>query len=263
MSMYVSEIWCYPIKSCAGMSLQHAALDPFGLAGDRRWMVVDQDGRMVTQRECPRMTLIKVAQQLAGLQISAPTMTPLSLLAPRCQRMITVQVWQDVLQACLAESAAQDWLSRFLQRDVRLVWCPPSAERQVDLAYAKPGQRVAFADGFPLLLISQASLDDLNARLDSPIEMARFRPNLVISGCAAFEEDRHRAIKIGEAVFPIVKPCARCPIPSIDLIQATRSREPTRCLRGYRKRDGEVFFGQNLLAPVRGVLQLGMRANWC
>ncbi len=263
MSMYVSEIWCYPIKSCAGIALPRAQLDKFGLVGDRRWMLVDQHGRMVTQRECPRMTLIQVGQHVAGLQIMAPGMNPLSFSTPRCDRTIAVQIWHDVLQACLAESSVHDWFSRFLQREVRLVWCPPNAERQVDLAYANPGEQVAFADGFPLLLISHASLEDLNARLESAIEMARFRPNVVISGCCAFEEDHHGAIQIGDTVFPIVKPCARCSIPSIDLIQATRGPEPTRSLSRYRKRVGEVLFGQNLLAPVSGLLEVGMRASWC
>ena len=266
MSMQLSEMWFYPIKSCRGIALESAQLDAFGLVGDRRWMLVDSNGHMVTQRECAQMCLIQVElgvdSLLPGLVVHAPSMPSLVISPPNGKQRLQVQVWQDVCQAWLLEESVHQWFSEFLQRDVRLVWFPEEGQRQVDLAYARPGEQVAFADGFPLLLIAQASLDDLNSRLESPIEMARFRPNLVVSGCDAFEEDRHNAIQIGELIFPIVKPCARCSMPTIDLNTAKRGREPTNTMSHYRKREGELFFGQNLLAPNLGRLQLGMSAKW-
>jgi len=231
-------------------------------------MLVDDKGRMVTQRECPRMCLIQVSEQAPGfmpdkvLVVSAPGLDKLNIMLPSTTQYIEVQVWQDKCQAWLADDSVHQWFSQFLQRAVRLVWFAPNAKRQVDLDYARPGDQVAFADGFPLLLISQASLDDLNSRLTSPIEMLRFRPNLVIDGAEPYAEDRHKALQIGELVLPIVKPCARCSIPSIDLHTAKRGVEPTRTLAQYRKQNGDIMFGQNLLAPNSGEIEVGMRVQW-
>lgn len=260
--MVLSQIWQYPIKSCGGITLDRSLLDQFGLAGDRRWMLVDNAGYMVTQRECPQMTLIQVVHHSAGLLVSAPGLKTLPISTPSQAQSLEVQVWRDRCQAWLADDLAHQWFSEFLQRDVRLVWFASNAKRQVDLDYARPGDQVAFADGFPLLLISQASLDDLNLRLASPIEMQRFRPNLVIEGAEPYAEDRHKAIQIGDVVLPIVKPCARCSIPSIDLHTAKRGVEPTRTLAQYRKQNGEIMFGQNLLAPNHGELEAGMSVRW-
>ena len=260
--MVLSQIWQYPIKSCGGISLDKTLLDQFGLAGDRRWMLVDKLGRMVTQRDCPKMCLIQVLEQAPGLVVSVPGFESLNIMPPNETQYIEVQVWHDKCQARLADELVHQWFSEFLQREVRLVWFAADAKRQVDLNYARPGDQVAFADGFPLLLISQASLDDLNARLSMPIEMQRFRPNLVIEGGEPYAEDHHKAIQIGEVVLPIVKPCARCSIPSINLHTATRSVEPTRTLAQYRKQNGEIMFGQNLLAPKQGEIAVGMRVKW-
>lgn len=260
--MVLSQIWQYPIKSCGGIRLDESRLDQFGLAGDRRWMLVDKQGHMVTQRDCPKMCLIQVLEQAPGLVVSAPGLERLNIMPPSETQYIEVQVWQDKCQAWLADDLVHQWFSDYLQRDVRLVWFAEDVKRQVDLNYARPGDQVAFADGFPLLLISQASLDDLNARLSMPIEIQRFRPNLVIEGAEAYAEDHHKAIQIGDVVLPIVKPCARCSIPSINLQTATRSVEPTRTLAQYRKQNAEIVFGQNLLAPKQGEIAVGMSATW-
>ena len=135
---------------------------------------------------------------------------------------------------------------------------PQDEFRQCDPVYAKPGEKTAFSDGFPYLLISQASLDDLNQRLDTAVEMKRFRPNLVIAGSQAFEEDNWKKIRIGDVSFRLVKPCSRCIIPSIDPQSGVKSAEPLKTLSSYRKRDNKIFFGQNLIAEGSGILQTGM-----
>ena len=151
--------------------------------------------------------------------------------------------------------------SDFLQLDCRLVYLPDDQVRQVDPKYANPGEQVGFADGFPFLLISQASLDDLNARLDNPVPMQRFRPNLVVDGCSAYAEDAWRRIRIGDIEFRVAKPCSRCIIPTIDPLTATRADEPLRTLMGYRRWDNNVWFGQNLLHDTPGVLAEGMQVE--
>lgn len=157
---------------------------------------------------------------------------------------------------CGDEAAA--WLSRFLEMECRLVFFPEDEIRQVDPTYARSGDRTAFSDGFPVLLISQASLDDLNRRLKTPVAMRRFRPNLVVSGCEPFAEDGWKQIRVGEVTFRVVKPCSRCVIPNIDPDTAEKSAEPTRTLSGFRRRENKIFFGQNLIADGMGKLELGM-----
>lgn len=275
--MVLSEIWRYPLKSAKGLSLAEAQLDAFGLQNDRRWMLVDPAGKMVTQRSCPKMCLIRVIEpaQAPGLVLQLPNQLAFDVAIPNGQQIIKVQVWQDQCQAWLADSDASEKLSTFLEKPVRLVWFPDHHFRQVDLDYANRGEGVAFADGFPLLLITQASLDDLNQRLAEPVSMSRFRPNLVIAGADAYAEDQPQGIKIGDQRFRIVKPCARCSIPNIDPLTAKRSNQPAQTLLSYRKFKSEILFGQNLLFdsaskqidnqknPIKNpILRVGMAAEW-
>ncbi|MBE0493012.1 MAG: MOSC domain-containing protein [Thiomicrospira sp.] len=279
--MFLSEIWRYPLKSAKGLSLNQAVLDPFGLQNDRRWMLVDPSGQMVTQRTCPKMCLISVlepeylvlsdASKTPGLVLQLPDQPAFEVALPNGQQTIKVQVWRDHCQAWLADPEASDKISAYLAKPVRLVWFPDNQFRQVDLNYASRGEGVAFADGFPLLLISQASLDDLNQRLHAPVSMSRFRPNLVIAGADAYAEDQAQGIKIGDQRFRIVKPCARCSIPNIDPLTAKRSNQPAQTLLGYRKIKSEILFGQNLLCDSAfnrmendkyPNLRVGMSAEW-
>lgn len=275
--MWLYEIWRYPIKSCGGESLDQAELDAFGLQGDRRWMVIDQYNRMVTQRQLPRMCLIQVKTQQAeglniqpGLVVSALGFKDLAIQTPSQASVVEVKVWQDACQAWLADWPAHQWFSDFLGQAVRLVWFPDSGQRQIDLNYATVGEQVAFADGFPFLLTSQASLDDLNQRLSKPIEMIRFRPNLVVSGCQAFDEDCHQRLRIGSKDFVLAKPCSRCVIPSLDPKTALKQTEVS-CALAYRQAEAGVLFGQNLryapdlyqrlkIEPV--VIRLGDEICW-
>lgn len=275
--MWLSEIWRYPIKSCGGESLDQTELDAFGLQGDRRWMLIDQHNQMVTQREQPKMGLIQVKTQQAeggnvqpGLVVSARGVKDLAVRIPEQISVVKVKVWQDTCQAWLADSQVHQWFSDFLGQAVRLVWFPANGKRQIDLTYAQAGEQVAFADGFPLLLTSQASLDDLNQRLSKPIEMIRFRPNLVVNGCQAFDEDQHRKLSIASSSFVLAKPCSRCVIPSLDPQTAVKQTEVSRAL-AYRQSRAGVLFGQNLLyapdlhqrlkmEPV--VIRLGDEIRW-
>ncbi len=254
----VSGLAIHPIKSCAQVTLDHTLLDRFGLLHDRRWMVVDVSGRFLTQRQQPRMCQVQPGLHGDALQLHAPGMPSLVVSTPSANRKMMVSVWNDHCKALDAGDAAAAWLRRFLSIDCRLVFFPDDEVRLVDPTYGKPGDQTAFSDGFPLLLTTQASLDDLNARLDAPISMQRFRANLVVEGCEAFAEDTWRRLRIGGLTLRVVKPCSRCAIPNIDPATGQRDVEPTRTLSSYRQRDNKIYFGQNVIIEGSGELAVGM-----
>ena len=254
----VSELAIYPVKSLGRIALQSATVQRFGLENDRRWMVVDAGGKFLTQRQHARMCLIQPELQGEELRLRAKGMPVLTVSTPIDRSRRRVTVWDDQCDALDGGDAASAWLCRFLGIDCRLVYFPADEVRAVDPRYGQPGDRTAFSDGFPLLLISQASLDDLNSRLAAPIAMSRFRPNLVVQGCAAFAEDHWKEIRIGDLRFRIVKPCSRCIIPGIDPASGERGPEPLRTLAGYRKRGDKIYFGQNVIADGEGDIRVGM-----
>jgi uncharacterized protein len=254
----LTGIYIYPIKSAAGIALETAQVDSQGFQYDRRWMVVDQKGKFMTQRQFPRMALIRVRQSKEQLIIEAPAQKPLliPLVLPSPQR-ISVQVWSDTCDAIpLGEEVAQ-WFSEFLETSCQLVYMPEDVLRPVKSRYQLNNEQVSFADGFPFLLISDASLADLNQRLEQPIPMNRFRPNLVVSGCEAFAEDSWQSIRIGSIAFRVVKPCDRCVITTVDQDQGIRGQEPLYTLAQYRRWDGKIWFGQNLIQEQLGMLKVG------
>lgn len=254
--MKLLEISIYPIKSCAGFGVPEIALDRFGPSGDRRWMVVNPDGSFLTQREIPRMSLITATPLAGGLQLAFGG-SNLFVSRPEPDALERrVRVWNDQVTALDAGDEVSKWLERQLGRPVRLVFMPDDSIRRVDGAYASEGETVGFADGFPLLLISLASLEDLNGRLPEPVPMNRFRPNLVVSDCAPFAEDEWRRIRIGELEFTVAKACARCTIPSIVQETAGRDSRINRALAGFRRFNGQVLFGQNLLYRQTGTLRV-------
>lgn len=259
----LSALYRFPLKSAVGESLQRAQLDALGLSGDRRWMIVDAStGRFLTQRLLTQLTQLK-AQWLDAqhVRLSVAGRPDLLVALPdAAAELRAVTVWSDSLQVPDAGEAAALWLSDWLGRPCRLVQVPAERARQVDPDYARVGDRVGFADGFPLLLIGQTSLDDLSARVGRPLEMLRFRPNLVISGSAAYAEDSWKRIRIGALEFRLVKGCSRCIMTTLDPLTGERSadREPLATLKTYRERDGEVYFGQNLLHSGPGELAVGM-----
>jgi len=261
-SMHLSSLYRFPLKSAAGESLQRCASDSLGLLGDRRWMVVAAGtGRFLTQRVLPRMALLQAHWQGdTALKLAAPSMPELLVRVPDDKTMRCVQVWSANPVVPDAGETAAAWLSDFLGQACRLVYLPEDDGIQVDLDYARLGERTAFSDGFPFLLIGQASLDDLARRVGRPLEMLRFRPNLVVSGAEPYAEDGWKRIRIGQLTFRVVKPCSRCVIPTLDPVTGERApdREPLNTLLSYRKGPGGVFFGQNLIAEGRGELEVGM-----
>jgi len=254
----VDGLYCYPVKSCRGASLDTAIVGPRGIAADRQWMVVDEEGEFLTQRALPRMALVSPRLIDVGLELTAPGMPPLSVSPSVQPERTRVTVWEERCAAVEEGRDAAEWLSTFLEVPCRLVRMPDDEVRRVDPRYATPDDQVGFADGFSFLLTSRASLDDLNQRLPAPLPMNRFRPNIVVAGSEAFEEDRWKRIRIDGITFAVVKPCARCAITTTDQDTGERSHEPLRTLATFRRVAGRgVMFGQNLVHDRAGVLHVG------
>ena len=259
--LILSSLSIYPVKSCREVSQNSSFVEDFGLQNDRRWMVVDEQGVMITQRKLSKMCLIQPELTASGLILNTSVMDPISINIPNHNKKCSVKVWADQCHAFDAGDEAANWLSHVLEKKCRLVYFPEDEIRQVDLEYANKGDKTAFSDGFPLLIISQGSLDDLNQRLSSPIAMNRFRPNIVIDGCDPFAEDEWKKIRIGDITFRFVKPCSRCVIPSINIDTAEREEEPIKTLLSYRKRDNNIYIGQNVIAEANGEIDVGMSIN--
>ncbi len=255
----VSALSIYPIKSCRGIALETARIGPRGFYEDRAYMLVDPLGYFITQREQPRMALITPALNEDGtLTVKAPGMQEIIITATRTGKMHEVFIWDDTCLAVDQGDAIAEWFSTFLDAPCRLMRLPQDSTRPVDPRYAiSQHDEVGFADGFPFLLITQASLDDLNARLKQPIPMNRFRPNIVVQNTAPFAEDTWRSIRIGDINFHIVKPCARCDIPTTDQATAQRGKEPLKTLSTFRHAVRGVMFGQNLIHQHEGSVRVG------
>jgi uncharacterized protein len=248
----------YPLKSAAGVPVRTWDVDNFGLGHDRRWMVIDDAGQFISQRECRRLALIRPSFHDDYLLVEAPGVPSLELsLHPESGVTTTVTVWDDTCTAAWMGDHPAEWFSTVLGRSCSLVYMPDSTVRPADAAFAPSGTRVSFADAFPFLMISEESLADLNSRMPVPLPMNRFRPNLVIAGGDPYVEDSLDRFNIGEIRFRAVKPCDRCVIPSTDQSTGQRGDEPLRTLATYRKRDGKVLFGQNVVHSGIGRLAVG------
>lgn len=248
----LSRITVFPVKSLRGIDLDAADLTERGLRYDRRWMVVDERGHFLTQREVPEMATIwtEIEGDTLLLHHEDPYGgPPLHLpLEPAAGKQTQVQVWKNKVSAQGTDPAADSWITTVLRRNCRLVFMPDSTNRIADPKYTPEIERVSFADGFPYLLCGEAALADLNGRLEAPVPMDRFRPNLVFAGGEAFGEDSWEEFRIGTARFRAVKPCSRCTMTTHDPITGERrDKEPLRTLATYRKQDGKVLFGQNLV----------------
>ena len=255
--IYLRGLYVYPIKSAGGIPLDVSDVDERGLRHDRRWMLVDEAGRFMSQRRFPRMALIGVRIEHDGLIVDAPDMPSLKVpLQPPAGRLMLVRVWDDLVESLTVGDDADRWFSEFLNVRCRLVYLPDRSLRPVDPAYGGPGDQVGLADGFPFLLISEASLADLNARLEQPVPMNRFRPNLIVGGCEPFAEDGWRLVRIGPITFRVVKPCARCAITTVDQRTAATSKEPLRTLARFRRSGTKVLFGQNLIHDETGIIRI-------
>jgi len=253
----VRGLYHYPIKSCRGTSLEVAVVGPRGIVADRQWMVVDSAGHFLTQRELPRLALIEPSLRNGLLEISAPDVPTLSVPVGDAGERVEVVVWRDRCVAVDHGPEAAAWFSRVLGTPCRLVRIADDEVRRADREFASPTDQVGFADGFSFLLTSRASLDELNRRLEIPLPMNRFRPNIVIDGIEPFEEDGWKRVRIDGITFEVAKPCARCVTTTVDQHTAERSNEPLRTLATFRKRTGGVMFGQNLIHDRTGVLRVG------
>lgn len=248
--MQVAALYVYPIKSCRGVAVASAQLEARGLAGDRRYMLVDARGRFLTQRQHPRMALIEVGFTPQALRVEAPGMDPFEL--PRGLRggaECEVRVWRDTVTARLAPEEVNLWFSEFLGFACGLVYMGAEHHRPVMNDAAEFDDEVSFADGAPVLLISTGSLAALNARLERPVAMTRFRPNIVVDADPAFAEDSWGRIAVGDAELAVAWPCSRCVLTTIDPAtgEPDPEREPLATLETFRRAGPRVMFGQNLI----------------
>ncbi len=272
--MHISEINIYPVKSLKGISLNEAAVEDRGLEYDRRWMLTTPDGVFFTQREYPKMAAIKVEVTENGLLISAEEspgiMIPFEPDQPQKQ---DVTIWQSVCEGEVYGEDVNRWFSQVLGVDCQLVYMPDDSRRSVNQRFDQGHDIVSFADGYPLMVLGEASLADLNSRLETRLPMNRFRPNLVVSGSEAFAEDNWTRIRIGDAVFRSTKPSERCVITTVDqAVGGFDGKEPLKTLASYRMAktvfperyesfgcgENAVLFGQNLIAEnTGGVVRVG------
>ncbi len=257
----VAELRIHPVKGLRGGVHMTADIEPWGLVGDRRWMVVDAAARALTQRERHTMALIEAHNTATGITLTTPGMERIIIPFPAPDAAtLDVVVWRDTVGAVAAGTAADAWISAALGLSCRLVYLADTSSRKIDPAFAPAGQLVNFADGFPVLLGSLTSLADLNTRLAVPIPIGRFRPNIVVRGAAPWAEDCWRRIQIGDVFFRVVKPCDRCIVTTIDPETGQRpdKTEPLRTLGTFRRdRRGGVMFGQNLIPENAGRITAG------
>jgi uncharacterized protein YcbX len=247
--MYLTDIYIYPIKSLGGIRLNESVLEERGLQYDRRWMLVDKNGIFLTQRTIHQMALLQVELMAGGLKVfkkDDPETNILIPFEPKTEELIPVTVWDDTVVGQLVDNSVSKWFTNQLNMDCDLVVMPESTQRKLNPKYAVNNESVSFADGMPYLLIGQASLADLNTKLQNPVPMDRFRPNLVFSGGKAFEEDEWDKVKIGKSLFKITKPCARCVMTTIDQKTGIKGKEPLQTLAKYRTISNKVMFGQNM-----------------
>ena len=273
MDLHISNLNRYPVKSMGGVELQQAKIDRFGIEKDRRWMLVDNNGRYLTQRKIAKMTLLGITESKhAGGDWGLTIQASHNLKLPeQCEQILSfsvnqhfalndpifVEVWDDVCEGSVADDFINQWFSLVLDIPCRLVFMAGACNRHVDKAYAQNNETVSFADGFPLLLTTEPSLVEFNQYLDQPIGMIRFRPNIVISGNQAFAEDGWKRLRVGDIEFCVVKPCSRCAIPTINPLSAEKEPAVFKALKQHRSVGREVYFGQNLLAMNTGTISVG------
>ena len=253
MAFTLTTIYRYPVKSCRWDELQQAEVEPWGLAGDRRWMLVDDEGAVVTAREHRRLLLVTQRLDGTALQLQAPGHPSLTVKVPEGE-LTPVSVWSSQLDATPAGPDAHAWFSEVAGVSLRLVYLDDPLRRRPNPRFSEAGDRVSFADGYPLLLASEASLASLNRWIaegprasEGPLPMTRFRPNVVVSGAAPWAEDGWRRLRIGNVTFRAVKGCDRCVLTMIDPETLMTTKEPIATLARYRRWDGATWFAMNLI----------------
>jgi uncharacterized protein len=263
--MRVESLHYYPVKGMRGSALTAAEVTAAGFTGDRRWMLVDPTGRFISQREEPRLALIDVAIEGRDLIARAPGMPALRVAPPAPLETLPVTIWRDELPAYPAPAEAHAWFSDFLAMPCRLVYQGDSI-RGVDPRWSQPGDITSFADAYPLLVCTTASLDDLARRVGTALPMDRFRPNIVVAGDDAWAEDEWARLRIGQVEMDLTKPCARCSVTTVDQMQGIRTgKEPLRTLAGFRFLQvpgiSGVIFGQNAIPRVLGRITVGQEVE--
>ncbi len=237
--MKLSEVNIYPVKSLKGIALAESVVETRGLRYDRRWMLVDADGQFMTQREFPRMALIETSVNGSGLKVCFDG-RELAVPDEAAEGPVEVGIWEGPVAAAMFGDDVNGWFSDVLDVECRLVTMPQTTRRRIppEFAVDPDGDQVSFADAYPFLLIGEASLGEVNARLGVPVPMNRFRPNLVVSGSEAFAEDSWKKIRIGETIFHLVKPCARCVLTTVDQATGVKDgKEPLKTLASFRTFD--------------------------
>ena len=254
----VASLHVYPVKSCRGIALERATIERRGIRHDRRWMVVDPAGQFLTQRAHPRLSLVDTRLDDAFLTLSAEGRGEVRVpLLPAASARRRVTVWgSDVLAASCGEEV-DEWLTRHLGVPAALVFMPDDTERPVDPQYARPGDLVGFADGYPVLLATTASLGDLNSRLSAAVPMNRFRPNVVLAGTEPWAEDTWTSVRLGQVSMRVAKPCGRCVMITVDQDTGERGEEPLQTLVTFRKQGSSVCFAQNCVPDTLGVVAVG------
>ena len=255
--MRLAEIHVYPLKGARGIALERADVLLGGLRHDRRFMLLGAEGTFLTQRSHPTLALVTTALRGASLVIGTPAGGSAEIaLAPEGPRRI-VHVWDDDVEAIDVGGSAAALLSDHLGETCSLVFMPDDVVRPVESPYGGPGDRVGFADAYPVLLATHASLADLNARLTEPVPMNRFRPNLVVSGGEAFDEERHGRVQVGATLYRMPKRCSRCQVTVVDQATGITGKEPLRTLATYRTENNKVYFAQNLIPDGEGAIAIG------
>ncbi len=256
----LSNLTYYPIKACRGFDVQASNVERMGLEHDRRMMVVKPDGKFLTQREVPKLALITPTLKNNSVTLSAPNFDSIQFGIQKTGVITPVNIWKSAgVQAVDQGDESAQWLSDWLGTSVRLVHIADGFQRKLSQEYAvHADDHPGFADGYPILIISESSLQDLNSKLDSPLPMNRFRPNIVVKDCESFAEDTWKRIKIGSVEMALVKPCARCEVTTTDQITLERKKEPLKTLGGYRKHKLGAIFGMNVIPLNEGKLEVGM-----
>jgi len=256
----VSNLTYYPIKACRGFDVPASSIQRMGLEHDRRMMVVTPDGKFLTQREHPRLALVTPTLKNDALILSAPNFNSLQIGIQKSGTPTLVNIWTSSgVHAIDQGDETAAWLSDWLGVTVRLVHFADGFKHNVPADYAvTPDDQTGFADDYPILIVSEESLQDLNSRLDSAVPMNRFRPNLVVKGGAPFAEDAWKRIRIGDVEMALVKPCARCVVTTIDKETLEKSKEPLKTLSAYRRHKLGAIFGVNVIPLNEGKVETGM-----
>ena len=260
--LQLSEIYIYPIKSLGGIRLENSNITPRGLENDRRFMLVDENGRFLSQREHPQLAVFQTEIEGNFLSITnkkSDQNLRISLSQNPQLPSLSVTIWDDKVSAIEVSKEASDWFTQALKIPTRLVYMNEESQRKIEPEYSLSGEEItSFSDGYPILIIGQSSLNDLNNRLDNPLNINRFRPNFVFTDGEPFEEDAWHEFMVGNVRFFGVKPCARCIMTTIDQEKGEKSgKEPLLTLNKYRKAGNKILFGQNVLIIQLGTVSVG------